>query len=220
MGGLRSKQFLELGGKPIVAWTIGRFQRADEVDEIVLAARAESIGELRSIAEGERFSKVAGIVEGGNKRQDSVWNAMKALRESPPDIVLIHDAVRPFVDGRLIRQSIEGAMEEGAAVVAVRPKDTIKISNFSGFVDQTPDREKLWSAQTPQAFRFSLIVEAFEKAVKDQFYGTDDASLLERAGVRVKIIEGNYENIKITTPEEMIFAEILLKERLPGVTRY
>ncbi|MBI5021828.1 MAG: 2-C-methyl-D-erythritol 4-phosphate cytidylyltransferase [Ignavibacteriales bacterium] len=213
MGGSLSKQFLILGGKPIVAHTIGNFQQSTEVDFIVLAAHHDYESELRSLVTGYNFSKVMQVVQGGKERQDSVWNGLLALQEYNPDIVLIHDAVRPFINNRLIRESIEAALVFKAAIVAVKPKDTVKMSAQNGFINQTPDRDNLWLAQTPQAFHYSLIIEAFKKAIDDGFYGTDDAALVERLGKHVKIVEGTYDNIKITTPDDLSLSEIIYKKR-------
>ncbi|MBA4311436.1 MAG: 2-C-methyl-D-erythritol 4-phosphate cytidylyltransferase [Chlorobiaceae bacterium] len=219
MGGSRSKQFLALGGKPIVTHAIGNFQQSKEVDDIVLAAHPDFESELRSLVNEYTFSKVRRVVRGGKERQDSVWNGLLAIKEYNPDIVLIHDAVRPFIDNRLIRELIHAALVYEAAIIAVKPKDTVKMSVQNGFINQTPDRDKLWLAQTPQAFHFSMIIEAFEKAIDDGFYGTDDAVLVERIGVSVKIIEGSYDNIKITTPEDLTVAEGILSRHLTQITR-
>jgi 2-C-methyl-D-erythritol 4-phosphate cytidylyltransferase len=213
MGGNQSKQFLELDGKPIVVHTLEKFQQSKDVDLIVLAADPllkESVGELI-----DRFnlSKVKKIVDGGKERQDSVWNGLIAIESFGVDIVLIHDSVRPFIDDDIIYKSIDAAIDTGAAVVAVRPKDTVKISDTENYINSTPVRNLLWLAQTPQAFQFSLIKKAFVEARTAGFYGTDDAILIERINLPVKIVEGSYNNIKITTPEDIGIAEMMLQHK-------
>jgi 2-C-methyl-D-erythritol 4-phosphate cytidylyltransferase len=157
------------------------------------------------------FSKVRAIVPGGSERQYSVLNGLRAL-ESPEDddIVIIHDGVRPFVTPDMIRCSVDTARTADGALVAVPAKDTIKVVR-SGVVTATPPRETLWQAQTPQTFRYGIIHRVHEQAAADGFLGTDDASLVERAGGSVAVVMGDYRNIKITTPEDMLLAEAFLK---------
>jgi 2-C-methyl-D-erythritol 4-phosphate cytidylyltransferase len=219
MGGSQIKQFLTIGGKPIVVHTIENFQQSKEVDDIVLAAHHDFESELRSLVSEYNLSKVRRVVRGGKERQDSVWNGLLAIKDYNPDIVLIHDAVRPFISHQLILESIQAAIVYEAAIVAVKPKDTVKMSVQNGFINQTPQRDNLWLAQTPQAFHFSLIMKAFKKAIDDGFYGTDDAALVERISLSVKIIEGTYDNIKITTPDDLTVAEGILSRHLAQITR-
>ena len=154
------------------------------------------------------FKKVRKIVAGGEQRQDSVFAGLKAL-EGPPDFVAIHDSVRPFVSVEKIQVAINSCKEHGAAILAVRPKDTIK-KEKSGFVDKTPDRSLLWSVQTPQVFKYNLIMRAYDKAFKDGVYQTDDSALVERIAGKVKIVEGDDDNIKITVPMDLKWAEMKL----------
>lgn len=147
------------------------------------------------------------IVSGGAERQHSVYNGLKAVKES--DFVLIHDGARPFITIEKIHELVKEANEHGAAVPAVPMKDTVKRVS-QGFVDETVERSSLWAIQTPQAFRVSLILEAHERARQEGYVGTDDASLVERIGKKVKVIEGNYRNIKLTTPDDLLFAEAIL----------
>ncbi len=149
---------------------------------------------------------------GGDKRQDSVYNGIKEL-DSDTDIVVVHDGVRPFVPVGLIGETIKLAMVEDGAVVALPVKDTIKEVTGEGLIKNTPHRESLWYAQTPQAFKKRIIEEAFIRAYNDGFHGTDESSLVERIGGKVKIIEGTSENIKITTKEDLLHAEMILKMR-------
>jgi 2-C-methyl-D-erythritol 4-phosphate cytidylyltransferase len=202
LGGDRPKQLLELAGKPLCVHTLEYFQRTPLVDSVVLVASAELIGELESLVDRFRLSKVVAVVEGGKERQDSVWKGLERFSRSAPVYVLIHDAVRPFPDDGIVKRVLGAAAQFGAAVPAMPPKETIKIATPDHFVASTPARSELWAIQTPQAFRFSLIFEAYKKAAAERFYATDDASLVERMGEKVRIVEGNYDNIKITTPED------------------
>jgi len=211
MGGARSKQFLDLDGVPILLHTLRCFERLDEVDLIIIAAAPEAIPELVALQREHGLAKIARIVPGGKERQDSVWNALEAMRSFPVTITAVHDAVRPFASPQLIRRVLHAAVTHGAALAAVRPKETVKIGTPDGTVHATPPRETLWLAQTPQAFRFTLLVEAFRKAMAEQFYGTDEASLVERLGQEVRIVEGSYDNIKITTPDDLEVAKLIAK---------
>ncbi|WP_296971818.1 2-C-methyl-D-erythritol 4-phosphate cytidylyltransferase [Tepidanaerobacter sp. EBM-38] len=201
-----SKQFLTIKGHPILYYTLNKFEKMDVISSIVLVTGVDDMDYTREeIIRKYGFKKVK-LVEGGKERQDSVYNG---LREIPPqtDIVVIHDGVRPFVPIKLIEKSITAAMKYKAVGVAVPVKDTIKIVGDGNIIKSTPDRKTLWSIQTPQTFKYDLILAAYEKALSEGFYGTDDTVLVERMGLSVKIIEGAYENIKITTPEDIIFAE-------------
>ncbi|NLU11195.1 MAG: 2-C-methyl-D-erythritol 4-phosphate cytidylyltransferase [Tepidanaerobacter acetatoxydans] len=201
-----SKQFLTIKGHPILYYTLNKFEKMNIISSIVLVTGVDDMDYTREeIIRKYGFKKVK-LVEGGKERQDSVYNG---LREIPPqtDIVVIHDGVRPFVPIKLIEKSITAAMKYKAVGVAVPVKDTIKIVGDGNIIKSTPDRKTLWSIQTPQTFKYDIILAAYEKAISEGFYGTDDTVLVERMGLPVKIIEGAYENIKITTPEDIIFAE-------------
>lgn len=152
------------------------------------------------------------MLEGGKERQNSVANGLAAV-EKDTDIVLIHDGVRPFVTEEMIADSIDAAQEYGGAVIGVPAKDTIKVCSADGMAVETPDRSTLWQIQTPQTFQRDLIVNAYEKADKDGFLGTDDASVAEFVGHQVKVVMGSYRNIKITTREDLVIAEAFLKEK-------
>jgi 2-C-methyl-D-erythritol 4-phosphate cytidylyltransferase len=211
MGGAQSKLLVPLGGVPVLVRTLLALERAASVDDVVLAVRPvdrERIGELIA---GAGILKVRAVVPGGEERQDSVRLALASAVAGGAGIVMVHDGARPFVDGELIAKVAEAALASGAALAAVRPKDTVKIAGAAAGTITTPERASCWLAQTPQAFRTEVFVEAAERAFVDRFRGTDDVALVERLGVKVVIIEGSYRNIKITTPEDVEIAEILLK---------
>lgn len=213
MGSNINKQFISVDNKPILAHTIDKFEKCKYVDEIIVVAREDEIEYCRKeIVRRYNFNKVTKIVRGGKERQDSVYNGLLALDERC-DIVLSHDGARPFVKIENIVDSIKSAFEYGACVVGVPVKDTIKVVGDKGNITNTPNRDLLWAAQTPQCFKKSIIMEGYKKAIEDGFMGTDDAGLVERLGIEVKMIMGSYENIKITTPEDLIIAESLLKDR-------
>jgi 2-C-methyl-D-erythritol 4-phosphate cytidylyltransferase len=212
-GGSIPKQFLEIKSIPILKLAIQKFQECEDVKFIVISSGSDYINETSRLVERNNFTKVKSIVPGGEHRQDSVWNGIKEIVKYNVDMVLIHDAVRPFVSKDIIMNIIRAVREYDAAVPAVTPKDTIKISGSPGFLTGTLDRNKLYAVQTPQGFRTNLIVEAFEKAYVDKFYGTDDAALVERLGKKIKIVEGSYNNIKITTSEDYENASFILQKK-------
>ncbi len=212
MGASINKQYLHLDGMPIVARTISVFEKSPLIDAIYLVIPAEEIPYCREhIVEAYRFCKVAAIVPGGKERQQSVMNGLRAIGEkiSGDDVVLIHDGVRPLVTEKLLRESIAVAISDDGAVVALPARDTIK-AVVNGIVTGTPDRNTLWHAQTPQAFRYRVIYSAHLAAETDNYLGTDDASLVERVGGRIRIVQGDYRNIKITTSEDLLLAEAFL----------
>lgn len=212
MGASVNKQYLQLNGMPIVARTISVFERSPLIDAIYLVIPAEEIPYCREhVVEACGFCKIAAIIPGGRERQNSVMNGLRAMRGHvfDDDVVLIHDGVRPLVTENMLQESIVTASRHDGALVAVPVKDTIKMV-ANGIVTGTPGRETLWQAQTPQSFRFGVIYAAHQAAETDQFTGTDDASLVERIGGRVHIVCGDYRNIKITTPEDLVLAEAFL----------
>ena len=210
IGGEIKKQFLPLKGKPIIAYTLQQFEHCPDVDEVALAVPESAIVEMESIIERYRLHKVNKVVMGGAKRQDSVRNALNRLALKDSDIILVHDGVRPFIETKRISHLIKMCKEYDAAVLAVQPKDTVRRSTGGGFFNQTLDRTALWLIQTPQAFRSKILVKAYEKAKKDKFYSTDEAALVERLGIKVRIVEGSYDNIKITTPEDVELGTLIL----------
>jgi len=208
------KQFLQIASLPILAHTLARFEGFRCVSQVVLVVRREDVERGRSeVVEKYHFDKVKAVVPGGPTRQDSVYNGLQAV-DPQTDIVVIHDGVRIFVTEAVVLESIHAAQSYGGAVVAVPVKDTIKRVSEDGFVCETLNRHELWAIQTPQTFTYPLIQLAHEKARQDGFYGTDDAVLLERLGYAVKIVPGSYRNIKITTPEDLILADLILQEEL------
>ena len=203
------KQFIELKGRSIVERTVEKFEKCSVIDEIVLVTGAEHVDELDEMKTKCGWQKVSKVICGGKERQHSVYNGLCALRNDT-DIVLIHDGVRPFIKNEEIELMAEMASEKKACVLAARVKDTIKVCDENGKVISTPDRSTLWAMQTPQAFEYSLIKEAYEKLEEGDMV-TDDASVAEKAGIDVFIVEGGYDNIKITTPEDLYIAEAILK---------
>lgn len=212
MGASINKQYLQLAGMPIVARTVAAFEQSPLIDAIYLVIPADEIPYCRKhIVESYGFRKIAAIVPGGRERQDSVLNGLNAMQDhiSTDDVVLIHDGVRPLITEDILRESITTARLHDGAVVAVPVKDTIKTVQ-DGIICDTPRRERLWQAQTPQSFRFGIIYTAHQCAKTDGFSATDDASLIERNGGKVHIIRGDYRNIKITTPEDLVLAGAFL----------
>ncbi|TBL69164.1 2-C-methyl-D-erythritol 4-phosphate cytidylyltransferase [Paenibacillus thalictri] len=206
MRSVESKQFLQVGDKPILVHTLELFQRIGAIDFIVLVTGPDDVARCRQYAVRYHISKLHSIVVGGAERQHSVREGLKAL---PPEVehVLVHDGVRPFANTKDIIHCWSKAVETGAAVLAVPVKDTIKIVDETGVIRSTPDRRSLWAIQTPQAFRRSLLEQAYEQAERDGFVGTDDAMLVERFGTPVHVVQSDYYNIKITTPEDLPWAE-------------
>ncbi|SDE59032.1 2-C-methyl-D-erythritol 4-phosphate cytidylyltransferase [Paenibacillus sp. UNCCL117] len=210
MGTAESKQYLRLDDKPILIHTLRALERMTFIDQIVLVTGADDVERCRRWIEQEGLSKTARIISGGRERQDSVYEGLKAL-PSGIEWVLVHDGVRPFAASHHVKACLERAWVTDAAVLAVPVKDTIKIVNGEGVITATPDRSSLWAIQTPQAFRHALLLEAHERARRENFTGTDDAMLVERLERSVSVVEGDYYNIKITTPEDMPWAEWILR---------
>jgi len=205
------KQFLNLGDRPILAHCVQRFESCDVVDQIVLVVPEDYLGYCsEAIVDEYDFRKVKKIVCGGKERQDSVHLGLKACPKST-NVVAIHDGVRPFVSPRKISESIALCEEKRAVILAVPAKDTVKRVEGDSVVT-TLDRRKLWLVQTPQVFDYSLILDAYEKAIEEEFAGTDDAMLVERLGHRVTVVEGESRNIKITTAEDLAIAEKFMGE--------
>lgn len=216
MGASVNKQYLLLDGKPVLAHTLELFQKAGCIDEIYVIVPAEEIEFCREhVVEKFAITKVQKIVAGGAERQNSVLNGLRAIDCDDDDVVLIHDGVRPFVPLTVMERSIEMALLHDGALVAVPVKDTVKVVK-DAFVTATPHREALWLAQTPQTFRYGIIRTAHEFAEAEGFTGTDDTSLVERTGKKIHVTIGDYKNIKITTPEDLVLAEMFLKESLCG----
>lgn len=214
MGATIGKQFLLLNGKPILAHTLERFQTCEAVNEIIVATQKSSFSVIEEIKNQYNLTKLKVPVEGGQRRQDSIANGLKMV-DSKADIISVHDAVRPFVHIKEIIQSIETAKYYGASILAVRAKDTMKQAATDGRVEKTLNRSSLWSVQTPQTFQKKILFDAYEYAAKNNITATDDSFLAEQIGVSPIIVEGSYENIKITTPDDLLLAELLIKRFVP-----
>lgn len=210
------KQFLMLQGKPLLYYSLACFQKSDEIQEIVVVTGKESIDYCRSeIIEKYRFTKVKSIAEGGKERYDSVYAGLEAC-SADTDYVFIHDGARPFVTEDIIKRTKEVAVTYQACIAGMPSKDTVKIIDENNMVSATPERSRVWSVQTPQVFLYSLIKEAHDTARSVSMQGiTDDAMVVEQyKNTPVHIVEGAYENIKITTPEDILVAEKILEKIL------
>jgi 2-C-methyl-D-erythritol 4-phosphate cytidylyltransferase len=211
----KSKQFTELNGTPILIHTLRKFIDSPSVTEIYIALRADEMTEFRARLEKETLSKRVELVSGGEHRQQSVAHALDAISASLDDIVLVHDAVRPFVSEDIIEQVIQAAQKYGAAIAGMPAVDTVKQVDRTAegaVITATIPRERIVMAQTPQGFRYGVLKKAFDDANADGFLGTDEASLLERAGGEVAVVMGSSRNIKITTPSDLELAEFFLKK--------
>jgi 2-C-methyl-D-erythritol 4-phosphate cytidylyltransferase len=209
MNSRKPKQFLALDGKPVLWHTLHRFIKIGMFSEILLVVSHDYFSYCQqSILKKFKLRQVR-LVNGGKERQDSVYQGLKNIQ--PCDLVCIHDGVRCLVSEQTIKDSVAAAKKYGAAIVAVPVKDTIKAGNKKGLVLKTIDRHNLWSIQTPQVFKYALIMKAYARAYQQKFYGTDDAMLVERLGKKVKIVSGSYDNLKITNPTDLLVAEKLVK---------
>ena len=214
MGGAVSKQYLQLAGRPVLAHTLAVFEHHPQIEEIYLVVPAADRDFCRQeIIERFQFHKVVQVVAGGDRRQDSVAAGLRALEQGGPVAadfpILIHDGARPLFDSSLLSRLIQMIAAHGACAVGVPVKDTIKDVQGNR-ITGSPERGRLWQAQTPQGFHYALLRQAFDRAERDGFWGTDDASLLERLGLPVQMIEGDYRNIKVTTQEDLLIATALL----------
>ncbi len=213
MGGTVPKQFQALRGKPILHYTLKTLQESGIIDSLVLVVPEKELESARADWL-EHPSIVKQVVMGGAKRQDSVFNGYQAL---PADtgIVLVHDGVRPFLSKGMIQETIRVAEKFGAAITAIPVHDTIKQVDGSGKVQRTVEREGLWRIQTPQAFRYDLLGEAFRNAQRDSFYGTDEGALIEYLGQEVRVVDGSEWNLKITRPEDLVLGESIVAKLFP-----
>ncbi len=201
------KQFVMLGEKTVLQHTLSVFEEIPSIQGIILVTSGDKVEVMQHITRKWGITKLFAVQSGGNTRQQSVKNGLLAV-PSQCDIILIHDGARPLVSKTHIEAVIKETHIFGAATLAVPVKDTIKIANDQGFVAKTLDRSLLWATQTPQGFRYTLLLKAYQQ-IKDSDVFTDDASLVESLGYRVKLVLGAYENIKITTPEDLHVAKIL-----------
>lgn len=209
MGAGFNKLFIPIKERPIISYTLDFFHNDDNCINIILVIDPKDEDQFQEIINTESYEKII-FAYGGKERQHSVYNGLqKAKKEG---IILVHDGARPFIKKETVEQLVQTAYQYGGAIAAVPVKDTIKKA-YSFEVVETIDRTSLWQTQTPQAFRFSILEEAHEKAKQDGFLGTDESSLVERLGYPVKIVQSDYDNIKLTTPEDIYFAHAILEKR-------
>lgn len=207
----RAKQMIDLGGVPLLVHTLRRFEDCDAVHQVILVLQPSLTSEVLALISRHNLKKITRVVAGGAERQDSIYRGLQVVKEEHAGIVAIHDAARPFVRPEEIRAVIERAENKGAAIMAMHATDTIKQVK-KGSVHRTLDRRIIYHAQTPQAFRFAIIREAYERAYSDGFIATDDSQLVERLGHRVSVVEGSHLNIKITRPFDLRIAEVIHSE--------
>jgi 2-C-methyl-D-erythritol 4-phosphate cytidylyltransferase len=210
MGAGKNKLLLELNSIPVFIHSLKVFEEDELCDGIILAIHPQDEAEFNSLLNKHGVKKVLELVPGGKERQDSIYNALKTVKTD--GIILVHDAARPFILKEHIHRLLDTAQETGAAIIGVPAKDTMKTVR-DDVVMATVERSSLWAVQTPQAFRFSLLYRAYEQAEKDEFIGTDDSSLVERISYPVTMVEGDYDNIKLTTQEDLFFAQAILQKR-------
>lgn len=208
-----NKVFAKIGDFPVLYWTLRNFEKSRVIDKIVVSASEEDVGKIQSIVKKYKFKKIKDIIKASFSRQDSTFGVLKTFKSQmkKDDLVGIHNAVNPFVSEGEIREVYSAAKIHGAALLACPAKDTIKISDEKGLVESTPIREYCWQAQTPQVAAFKNLWTAFLKAGKDNFAGTDDAQLLERVGIKPKIVPCSSKNIKVTYDEDLFLAGEILK---------
>jgi 2-C-methyl-D-erythritol 4-phosphate cytidylyltransferase len=209
------KQFVKIGDKPLLAHTVDRFELCPEVEEVVLVVPEDYLAFCQQeIVDRYHFKKVRRIVAGGEQRQDSVWNGLKVLGNNT-GLVVVHDGVRPFVPPPKITEGIKLCTDCRAVITAVPVKDTVKeVRQLE--VSGTVDRQKLYLVQTPQFFQYEVLMKAYRRAQKEGKYYTDDSALVEALGEPVKVLEGSYDNIKVTTAEDLAFAEFMLSKAAGG----
>lgn len=212
MGAPLNKAYLPLGDRPLLLHSVMAFESSVCLDTYVVVVHPLEVPFCRALLAPHRLRKLAGVVGGGSARQDSVAEGLKALPEAC-ELVAVHDGARPLLTREVLDGAIRRAREVGAVVVGVPVKDTVKVIAETGLIRETPDRSGLWLAQTPQVFRRDLLVRAHAEAARSGFQGTDDASLVERLGVPVEVYRGSYENIKVTTPGDLVQAEAILARR-------
>lgn len=205
MNSSKNKQFLKIDNKPIIIWTLEKFYNNENIDNIIVAIRKEDEKEILALLNKYQLKNIK-LVYGGKERQDSIKNCLDNIIHT--DYVLIHDGARPFVSNEIINKCVNHCLYKSCCT-GVLSKDTIKIVDKDKIINSTPDRNSIWCAQTPQAFHINTIREAYEHAKKTNFIGTDDASLVENLGYEVEMIEGSYNNIKITTEDDLAIAKYI-----------
>ncbi|MEO6694454.1 MAG: 2-C-methyl-D-erythritol 4-phosphate cytidylyltransferase [Ignavibacteria bacterium] len=202
-GGKIPKQFLKIEGKEIIAHTIEKFHSIISIDEIIISSKKEYFDRIKKIIKRNNFFKVKKLTEGGKLRQDSVYSGLSDLKCSDEDLIIIHDAVRPFIGKKKITELIKTALKENCVILGLQVNETIKKVNSKNIIEKTVSREGLWSIQTPQIFRYGILKKSFEKAMNDKFVGTDESAIVEYSGYKVKVIEGERDNIKITVKADI-----------------
>ncbi|MDD4600910.1 Bifunctional enzyme IspD/IspF [bioreactor metagenome] len=211
MGRGINKVFIPLSHCPVLVHTVRKFSHCEIVDNLIIVTGPDEVGEVKALLAGLKNIKPWQVIAGGSERQYSICNALAAV-DDQTEITIVHDGARPLVDVETIEKVVATARQYRAAGVAVPVKDTIKTVDAEGFIIDTPPRDTLWAIQTPQAFNTSLLRQAYTSAAQEGYLGTDDASLVERLGVKVKIVSGSYNNLKITTPEDLLLAEAILQQ--------
>lgn len=206
-----NKPLALLRGEPLLAWVLKAMEAAPRVTEIIPVVKPADAAAVLALALAHGIKKCTRIAHGGAERQDSVWNALRLIEGD--GAVLVHDGARPLVSQAVITRCIEGMDAHEGAIAAVPPKDTIKQSDDGATVARTLDRSALWCVQTPQVFRLATLRAAYEAAYREGVYATDDSALVERMGGRVRLVMGEYENIKVTTPEDIAVAEAFMRRR-------
>lgn len=207
-----NKNFLQLGGAAILLRTLKTFSRVERVSNLIVVVGANEVQTVEKLLRGADGLKPWRVTVGGSERQFSIANGLKLLTDDA-EIILVHDAARPLITTQTINAVIDAAKIFGGAIVAVPAKDTVKVIDVEGFVRCTPPRSELVLVQTPQGFRRKILLDAYARAAAENFLGTDDACLVERIGARVKVVTGTYDNIKVTTPEDLDIAETFLRRR-------
>jgi len=208
-----NKVFLELCGKPILVHTLLAFSRCPVIDKLIVVVGKEEVAMVKAVLKVVPGLKPYEVVAGGAERQYSIYNGLACVSPDT-DIVLVHDAARPLVSQAVIEGVAAEAARSGAAIAAIPVKNTIKVVDEANTVVSTPSRHTLWAVQTPQGFRRDILVQAYQKAQQDEFLGTDDSGLVERLGIPVKVVKGDYRNVKVTTPEDIFVAEAFLRAKV------
>jgi len=207
----RAKQMLELAGLPLLVHTLRRFEQCEDINQVILVLQPNLTSEVLTLIKRAGLTKITRIVAGGAERQDSVYRGLQVVRAETAGIIVVHDAVRPFIRPEEISAVIKRAENKGAALMALAATDTIKQVR-SARVQRTLERRRIYHAQTPQAFQYSILLEAYERAYAEGFMATDDSQLVERTGHKVSVVEGSQINIKITRPFDLRLAEVIHSE--------
>ncbi|NOX17574.1 MAG: 2-C-methyl-D-erythritol 4-phosphate cytidylyltransferase [Chlorobi bacterium] len=205
------KQYLKIHGEYLITYTLRLFHNCKKIDEIIIPAEPEYFDLLEKIKKENRFSKITKILSGGSARQESVYNALKSIKADENDLIAVHDAARPLLDKKILSDALNSAEKFDNAVTAIKARDTI-VKRLSDSPIEYLDREHLYYVQTPQIFKYKILLAAFEKALSENFVGTDESTLVNRTGKRINFIEGNYKNFKVTNPEDLEFLKHLFSK--------